>query len=95
MSGVARCTSSSLPAGTNSIVAKYSGDAANSTSTSPALSQSVISVPDATASTNCTLLAIERHVFMSLLENNWPLAEAVLKLVCTRLRRCDELRDGS
>ena len=45
---------------------------------------------DATASTNCTLLVFERHVFMSLLENNWPLAEAVLKLVCARLRRSDE-----
>ena len=45
---------------------------------------------DATASTNCTLLVFDRHVFVGLLENNWPLAEAVLKLVCARLRRSDE-----
>ena len=50
-SGVAHCTSSSLPVGTDTVVAKYSGDTANTTSTSPALSQSVISVPDATAPT--------------------------------------------
>ena len=48
-SGVAKCTSSSLPVGTDNIVAKYSGDTANSTSTSPVLAQSVISVPDVTA----------------------------------------------
>lgn len=45
---------------------------------------------DATASTNCTLLFFERGPFMGLLENNWPLAEAVLKLVCSRLRRSDQ-----
>ena len=45
---------------------------------------------DATASTNCTLLVFERKEFVGLLENNWPLAEAVLKLVCARLRRSDE-----
>jgi CRP/FNR family cyclic AMP-dependent transcriptional regulator len=45
---------------------------------------------DATAVTNCTLLVFERREFVYLLENNWPLAEAVLKLVCARLRRSDE-----
>jgi CRP/FNR family cyclic AMP-dependent transcriptional regulator len=45
---------------------------------------------NATASTHCTLLVFERRAFMGLLENNWPLAEAVLKLVCARLRRSDE-----
>ena len=45
---------------------------------------------DATASTNCTLLVFERRAFMELLESNWPLTEAVLKLVCARLRRSDE-----
>ena len=45
---------------------------------------------DATASTNCTLLVFERGAFMQLLEGNWPLTEAVLKLVCARLRRSDE-----
>ena len=45
---------------------------------------------DATAATNCTLLVFERRDFVALLEHNWPLAEAVLKLVCGRLRRSDE-----
>lgn len=45
---------------------------------------------DAIAATNCRLLAFERRVFVSLLENNWPLAEALLKLICGRLRRADE-----
>jgi CRP/FNR family transcriptional regulator, cyclic AMP receptor protein len=45
---------------------------------------------DATATTNCTLLVFERSTFTELLENNWPLADAVLKLVCARLRRSDE-----
>ena len=45
---------------------------------------------DATASTNCTLLVFERRHFVELLKTNWPLAEAVLKLVCERLRRADE-----
>lgn len=45
---------------------------------------------DATAGTNCTLLFFERKAFMDLLENNWLLTEAVLKLVCSRLRRSDE-----
>jgi CRP/FNR family transcriptional regulator, cyclic AMP receptor protein len=45
---------------------------------------------DATASTNCKLLVFERRAFMTLLENNWPLAEALLKLICSRLRRADE-----
>jgi len=46
-SGIAHCTSASLPVGTDSVVAKYSGDTANTTSTSAVLSQSVVSVPDA------------------------------------------------
>ena len=50
-SGVAHCSSSSLPVGTDSIVAKYSGDAINATSTSAALSQSVKSATDATPPT--------------------------------------------
>ena len=45
---------------------------------------------NAVASTNCTLLIFERHMFMRLLQDNWPLTEAVLKLVCARLRRSDE-----
>lgn len=45
---------------------------------------------DAIASTACTLLVFERHTFTDLLKGNWPLAEAVLKLVCARLRRSDE-----
>jgi CRP/FNR family transcriptional regulator, cyclic AMP receptor protein len=45
---------------------------------------------DATAATNCTLLVFERRDFIALLEHNWALAEAVLKLVCARLRRADE-----
>lgn len=45
---------------------------------------------DATALTNCTLLVFERLTFIEMLQNNWPLAEAVLRLVCARLRRSDE-----
>jgi CRP/FNR family transcriptional regulator, cyclic AMP receptor protein len=45
---------------------------------------------DATATTNCTLLVFDRTTFREFLENNWPLADAVLKLVCARLRRSDE-----
>ena len=37
---------------------------------------------DATAATDCTLLAFERRDFLPLLEHNWRLAEAVLKVVC-------------
>ena len=44
---------------------------------------------DATAATACTLLAFERRDFLPLLEHNWRLAEAVLKVVCARLRRAD------
>jgi CRP/FNR family transcriptional regulator, cyclic AMP receptor protein len=44
---------------------------------------------DATAVTDCTLLAFERRDFLPLLEHNWPLAEAVLKVVCARLRSAD------
>jgi len=47
--GVAKCSSSSLPAGTSSIVASYGGDAANAASTSPTLSETVSSVTDTTA----------------------------------------------
>ena len=45
---------------------------------------------DATAITNCTLLIFERAIFVELLKDNWPLAEAVIKLVCARLRRSDQ-----
>jgi CRP-like cAMP-binding protein len=44
---------------------------------------------DATAVTDCTLLAFERRDFLPLLERNWPLAEAVLKVICGRLRSAD------
>ena len=44
---------------------------------------------DVGAVTNCTLLVFERRDFVPLLEHNWPLAEAVLKMVCERLRRAD------
>jgi CRP-like cAMP-binding protein len=44
---------------------------------------------DATAATDCTLLAFERRDFLPLLEHNWPLAEAVLRVVCGRLRQAD------
>lgn len=44
---------------------------------------------DATAVTDCTLLAFERRDFLPLLEHNWRLAEAVLGVVCARLRRAD------
>ena len=44
--GVAKCTSTSLPVGTDSVVAKYSGDTANANSTSPTLAQTVTSVTD-------------------------------------------------
>ena len=44
---------------------------------------------DATAVTDCTLLSFERRDFLPLLEHNWPLAEAVLKVVCGRLRSAD------
>ena len=47
-SGVAKCTSASLPTGTNSIVAKYGGDAANASSTSAALSETVNAAGDTT-----------------------------------------------
>ena len=45
---------------------------------------------DAIAATNCKLLVFERRVFISFLESNWPLAEALLKLVCGRLRNAGE-----
>ena len=45
---------------------------------------------DATAITNCKLLVFERRAFMTLLEENWPLAEALLRLICARLRNADE-----
>jgi CRP-like cAMP-binding protein len=44
---------------------------------------------DATAATDCTLWAFERRDFLPLLEHNWKLAEAVLKVVCERLRSAD------
>jgi CRP-like cAMP-binding protein len=45
---------------------------------------------DAIAHTNCSLLIFDRSDFIGMLEHNWPLAEAVLKLVCARLRSADE-----
>ena len=50
-SGVAKCSSSSLPAGTSSIVASYGGDSSNAASTSPTLSEMVSSVTDTTPPT--------------------------------------------
>jgi hypothetical protein len=47
-SGVAKCSTSSLAAGTHSVVASYSGDSANAGSTSPALSQVISAVTDTT-----------------------------------------------
>ena len=44
---------------------------------------------DATARTNCTLLVFERRIFLEMLQNNWQLTDAVLRLVCSRLRRSD------
>ena len=44
---------------------------------------------DATAATDCTLWAFERRDFLPLMEHNWKLAEAVLKVVCGRLRSAD------
>ena len=38
------------------------------------------------AVTNCTLLVSQWRDFLPLLEHNWPLAEAVLKMVCERTR---------
>jgi hypothetical protein len=44
-SSAAQCTSSTLPTGTDGVVATYSGDSANMPSTSPTLSQTVSSTP--------------------------------------------------
>jgi CRP-like cAMP-binding protein len=44
---------------------------------------------DATAITDCTLLVFERRDFLPLMERNWQLAEAVLRVVCDRLRQAD------
>ena len=44
---------------------------------------------DATAATDCTLLVFERRDFLPLMEGNWRLAEAVLRVVCARLRQAD------
>jgi CRP/FNR family transcriptional regulator, cyclic AMP receptor protein len=44
---------------------------------------------DASAAVDCTLLVFERRDFLPLLEHNWRLAEAVLRMVCERLRRAD------
>ncbi len=44
---------------------------------------------DATAATDCTLLAFERRDFLPLIQHNWALGEAVLKVVCGRLRNAD------
>jgi Big-like domain-containing protein/gametolysin peptidase M11 len=48
VSGTATCASSQLSAGSNTVVASYSGDSANAASTSPALSEMVSSVSDTT-----------------------------------------------
>jgi CRP-like cAMP-binding protein len=45
---------------------------------------------DATAGAAATLLVFERKDFMAMLQGNWPLAEAILKMVCARLRRADQ-----
>jgi hypothetical protein len=50
-SGAANCTSSNLAAGSNSVVASYSGDVSNAASTSPVLSQMVASGSDTTPPT--------------------------------------------
>jgi CRP/FNR family cyclic AMP-dependent transcriptional regulator len=44
---------------------------------------------DAAARTNCTLLVFERRIFLEMLQNNWQLTEAVLRLICSRVRRSD------
>jgi CRP-like cAMP-binding protein len=44
---------------------------------------------DATAAADCTLLVFERRDFLPLLQRNWRLAEAVLQVVCARLRSAD------
>lgn len=44
---------------------------------------------DATAATDCTLLVFERRDFLPLLERNWQLTEAVLQVICARLRQAD------
>jgi CRP-like cAMP-binding protein len=45
---------------------------------------------DATALTDCTLLVFQRRAFTDLLEGNALLVDAVLKLICSRLRTSDE-----
>jgi hypothetical protein len=47
--GTAQCSSSSLPAGTDSIVASYGGDSSNAASVSAPLAQTVSAVTDTTA----------------------------------------------
>jgi CRP-like cAMP-binding protein len=44
---------------------------------------------DVTAVVETTLLVFERRDFLPLLQHNWRLAEAVLKVVCERLRVAD------
>jgi CRP/FNR family transcriptional regulator, cyclic AMP receptor protein len=44
---------------------------------------------DAVAAFDSTLLVFERRDFLPLMEHNWRLAEAVLRMVCERLRRAD------
>jgi hypothetical protein len=48
-SGIAKCSTSSLAAGTHSVVASYSGDSANAGSTSPTLPQVISAVTDTTS----------------------------------------------
>jgi CRP-like cAMP-binding protein len=45
---------------------------------------------EASAATDCMLLVFERRDFLPLLQRNWRLAEAVLRVVCARLRSADE-----
>ena len=44
---------------------------------------------DVTAVVETTLLVFERRDFVPLLQHNWRLAEAVLRVVCGRLRQAD------
>jgi CRP/FNR family transcriptional regulator, cyclic AMP receptor protein len=45
---------------------------------------------DAIAITNCSLLVFNRREIIRLLRDNWPLAESLLNLLCSRLRSADE-----
>ena len=45
---------------------------------------------DAYAQTNCTLLILERHAFLQVLQTAPGLAIRLIELLCTRMRRSDE-----